>query len=242
MFGFRRGLIGLGFSALLGMTAAAHGGDGRVFYQRLGDTAPAPIGWIQFCADNPGDCRGGPTRPRDMAMTDAAWKDLLRINRSVNETIQPISDIIHWGVVEKWSLPTDGYGDCEDYVLLKRKKLIDEGWPREALLITLVRDKNGEGHAVLTVKTDKGEFILDNHNENVVAWTETGYRFFKRQSQSDSNVWVLLGGSNPADAAETASAGERLEITENPPGKRNSPHRRRHFFALDQGYLLPRQR
>ena len=96
-----------------------------------------------------------------------------------------MTDMDHWGVIEKWSLPTDGYGDCEDYVLLKRKMLIDAGWPREALLITVVRDKKGEGHAVLTVKTDKGEFILDNQNENVVAWTETGYRFVKRQSQSD---------------------------------------------------------
>jgi predicted transglutaminase-like cysteine proteinase len=123
-----------------------------------------------------------------------------------------MSDMLHWGVIEKWSLPTDGYGDCEDYVLLKRKMLIEEGWPREALLITLVRGKNGEGHAVLTVKTDKGEVILDNQSENIRAWTETGYRFIKRQSQGDPNVWVLLGDSRPAIA--TASAGERLEVTE----------------------------
>ena len=115
-----------------------------------------------------------------------------------------MTDMDHWGVIEKWSLPTDGYGDCEDYVLLKRKMLIDAGWPREALLITVVRDKKGEGHAVLTVKTDKGEFILDNQNENVVAWTETGYRFVKRQSQSDPNVWVSLGDGRPA--VSTASA------------------------------------
>jgi predicted transglutaminase-like cysteine proteinase len=85
--------------------------------------------------------------------------------------------------------------------------LIDAGWPREALLITVVRDKKGEGHAVLTVKTDKGEFILDNQNENVVAWTETGYRFVKRQSQGDPNVWVSLGDSHPA--VSTASAQDR---------------------------------
>src|SRR5665213_3353526 len=60
--------------------------------------------------------------------------------------------------------------------------------------------QKGEGHAVLTVKTDKGEFILDNQNENVVAWTETGYRFVKRQSQSDPNVWVSLGDNRPAPA------------------------------------------
>ena len=98
-------------------------------------------------------------------MSQTAWRDLVRVNKWVNETIKPITDMDHWGVIEKWSLPTDGYGDCEDYVLLKRKMLIDAGWPREALLITVVRDKKGEGHAVLTVKTDKGEFVLDNQNE-----------------------------------------------------------------------------
>ena len=128
-------------------------------------------------------------------LTQAAWKDLLRVNRWVNDTIKPMTDMDHWGVVERWSYPTDGYGDCEDYVLLKRKTLMDAGWPREALLITVVRDKKGEGHAVLTVKSDKGEFVLDNQNEEVVALTDTGYRFVKRQSQSDPNTWVSLGDS-----------------------------------------------
>jgi predicted transglutaminase-like cysteine proteinase len=115
-----------------------------------------------------------------------------------------MTDLDHYGVVEKWAYPVDGYGDCEDYVLQKRKMLIEAGWPREALLITVVRDKHGDGHAVLTVKTDKGEFILDNQNEEVVLWSETGYRFVKRQSQSDVNVWVSLGEQKPAIAAVSA--------------------------------------
>jgi len=73
----------------------------------------------------------------------------------------------------------------------------------------VVRDKKGEGHAVLTVKTDKGEFILDNQNENVVAWTETGYRFVKRQSQSDPNVglaWATAALRSPPTSTPAASA------------------------------------
>jgi len=205
MFGFRGQGKGLAVVAiLLGISPPAGAGEERALYASLGDTARSPIGWVEFCADNPGECRGGATQPRDIVMSQTAWRDLLRVNRWVNETVKPMTDMDHWGVIEKWSLPTDGYGDCEDYELLKRKMLIDAGWPREALLITVVRDKKGEGHAVLTVKTDKGEFVLDNQNENVVAWTETGYRFVKRQSQSDSNVWVSLGDGRPAVA--TASA------------------------------------
>jgi predicted transglutaminase-like cysteine proteinase len=205
MFGFKgqgKGLAAI--AVLVGLSASARAADERILYASLGDTTRAPIGWVEFCAESPGECRTSASEPRDIVMTQAAWRDLLRVNHWVNETVKPMTDMEHWGVIEKWSIPTDGYGDCEDYVLMKRKLLIDAGWPREALLITVVRDKQGEGHAVLTVKTDKGEFILDNQNENVVAWTETGYRFVKRQSQRDQNVWVSLGDNRPAPA--TASA------------------------------------
>ena len=128
-------------------------------------------------------------------LTATALKDLVSVNRYVNDTIKPMTDLEHWGTIEKWSYPDDGYGDCEDYALLKRRLLIRAGWPREALLLTVVRDRRDEGHAVLTVKTDRGEFILDNQVEGVLPWHETGYRFIKRQSQRDPNVWVNLGNS-----------------------------------------------
>jgi predicted transglutaminase-like cysteine proteinase len=186
---------------LIPLGAAA--GERPVFVS-IGDNAKPPIGWIEFCNENPRDCADGPSMPRDIVLSGKAWKDLVRINKLVNDTIKPMTDFDHWGVVEKWSYPTDGYGDCEDYVLLKRKLLMQAGWPREALLITVVRDKKGEGHAVLTVKTDKGEFVLDNQEEEVLPWTETGYRFVKRQSQSDPNVWVALGDPRPAMATATS--------------------------------------
>jgi predicted transglutaminase-like cysteine proteinase len=110
----------------------------------------------------------------------------------------------HWGVIDRWNYPDDGYGDCEDYVLLKRKMLMQAGWPRQALLITVVRDRNGDGHAVLTVKTDKGEFILDNQSPEILLWSETGYHFVKRQSQNDPNYWIGLGDPRPAVATATA--------------------------------------
>ena len=131
--------VGLAVAAsLFGMTIAAQAASERVLYASLGDATRAPIGWVEFCNENPRDCRSGATQARDIVMTQAAWKDLVRVNRWVNETIKPMTDMDHWGVIEKWSYPTDGYGDCEDYVLLKRKMLIDAGWPREALLITVL--------------------------------------------------------------------------------------------------------
>ena len=107
-------------------------------------------------------------------------------------------------MVERWSYPDDGYGDCEDYALLKRRILIEAGWPREALLLTLVRGADGEGHAVLTVTTDKGDYVLDNMSWDILLWSKIGYRFVKRQSQYDSNVWVSLGDSEPATPTATS--------------------------------------
>jgi len=171
----------------------------RVAYVSVGENTRAPIGWIQFCQDHPEECNGETTAAVDVQLTKAAYKEMERINRYVNDKIKPMTDLEHYGVVEKWAYPDDGYGDCEDYVLLKRKMLVQLGWPRGALLITVVRDKKGDGHAVLTVRTDKGEFVLDNQEDKILAWTDTGYRFVKRQAQTNANVWVSLGDNRPTN-------------------------------------------
>ena len=204
---FSKTILAAGY-ALAGMmllpTPAAMAASERPVFISIGPEAKAPIGWVQFCNDNPGECDAQNGGARDVVLNAKAWSDLVRINQWVNDRIKPVTDLEHWGVVERWDYPTDGYGDCEDYVLLKRQMLTKAGWPRSALLVTVVRDKKGDGHAVLTVKTDKGELILDNQNESIVLWSETGYRFVKRQSQLDANAWVALG--DPPPATTTASA------------------------------------
>jgi predicted transglutaminase-like cysteine proteinase len=61
-------------------------------------------------------------------------------NKHVNEISKPRP----LGPCRIWSYPDDGYDDCEDYVLLKRRMLIQSGGPREALLVTVVRHNNQE--------------------------------------------------------------------------------------------------
>ena len=192
-------------TSALAMTLGAEAANERPQFIALGATTRAPIGWTDFCNENPHDCDGKPLEARDAVLTQKSWKELVRINKYVNDHVRPMTDIDHWGVVERWSYPDDGYGDCEDYVLLKRRMLLQAGFPRQALLITVVRDTKGEGHAVLTVKTDRGEFVLDNQEERIMAWTETNYRFVKRQSQIDPNVWVALGDPRPAMATAASN-------------------------------------
>jgi predicted transglutaminase-like cysteine proteinase len=197
-------------ATLAGAGPVAAAADDAQLYVEVSEVARAPIGWVEFCASNPSECATIPSAPRDVVLTAKAFMNLQNVNRYVNESIRPMTDLEHWGMIEKWSYPDDGYGDCEDYVLLKRRLLVQAGWPREALLITVVRDRRDEGHAVLTVKTDRGEFILDNQAEDVLPWFETGYRFVKRQSQKDPNVWVSLGDTRPVPITV---ARQRLDTT-----------------------------
>ena len=176
----------------------------RPVFVAVGATTRAPIGWIEFCVEYKPECKTKPEAARDIVLTPKVWSDMVKVNDWVNDNVKPITDLEHWGVVERWNYPDDGYGDCEDYVLLKRRMLLQAGWPRQALLITVVRDKKGDGHAVLTVKTDHGDFILDNQSMQVLPWNKTGYHFVKRQSQSDPNAWVSLGEPLPAPPVVSA--------------------------------------
>lgn len=194
-------IAALAASVIAGLSAVA--GPARLAHVPVSDVTQPPAGWVEFCARQPAECVGTTTAPRKPILSRTAWRDLVQVNNWVNETIQPLTDLEHWGVVERWSYPDDGYGDCEDYALLKRRMLIESGWPREALLLTVVRGQE-EGHAVLTVTTDKGDYVLDNINSDVLLWSNTRYRFIKRQSQYDPNVWISLGDSAPAIATATS--------------------------------------
>ena len=200
----KRSAVAIFVAATLIATEKTTTAEERPLFISVGEATRAPIGWVEFCVEYDPECKTRPSAPRDVVLSAEAWKDLQRINLWVNSHVKPMTDMDHWGVVERWNYPDDGYGDCEDYALQKRKMLIQAGWPREALLMTVVRDKNGDGHAILTAKTDKGEYILDNQTNDILLWSDTGYRFVKRQSQSDPNVWVALGDSAPAPA--TASS------------------------------------
>lgn len=162
--------------------------------------ARAPIGHVQFCGENAWACASEGMTPQRIVLDGAALAELIRINDYVNVNIAPVTDLELYGVEEKWTYPVDR-GDCEDYALLKQRFLVDAGWPESALLLTVVRDEKGDGHAVLTVVTDHGDLVLDNQRETIMTWQETGYEFVKRQSQVSARAWVSLGGEAVAGVA-----------------------------------------
>jgi predicted transglutaminase-like cysteine proteinase len=161
-----------------------------VFMQAYTETLP-PIGYVAFCQEHPVDCRpSGPIADLNQ-LTPNKVAELEQVNSVVNTTISPVTDLDLYGKVEVWTYPKDK-GDCEDYVLLKRRILIERGWPESTLLITVVRDENNEGHAVLTVRTDAGDLVLDNKRQAITRWDETPYTFIKRQSERNPLVWISL--------------------------------------------------
>ena len=156
-----------------------------------GSIAPAPIGHKQFCRSYPEECRVRSSNTAATELTRERWQELVRINTGVNEAIEPVTDAEFYATEEFWTYP-GGYGDCEDYVLLKRQLLMKQGWPASSLLITVVRQRDGSGHAVLTVRTTRGDFVLDNLDWRVRPWAETPYRFVRRQSASHSGRWRAI--------------------------------------------------
>ena len=149
--------------------------------------------WVDFCRRHPTECAVDTSEAATITMTSEVWRTILSVNRRTNARIKPKTDTEHWGVVDKWDFPDDGYGDCEDYQLLKRKLLAERGFSRRAMRMTVVIDDLGEGHAVLMIRTDRGDYILDNKTSAVLPWRDTGYTYVKREGQ-DSTAWVSLGG------------------------------------------------
>ena len=186
------------FGGSLALQQPTSAGSVEAGYAAVGEETSVPYGWVDFCRRYEGECEGERASAVDINLSPRAAREIDRVNRWVNAHVEPISDMDHWGLVDRWDYPIDGRGDCEDYALLKRKLLTEMGFPRQALLMTVVKDEAGEGHAILTLKTNKGEFVLDNLNDETKPWTASGYRFVKRQSQQDPNVWVTLGA--PAEA------------------------------------------
>ncbi len=185
---------------------ASEQGLPRATWTPVGSETAIPYGWVDFCNRHAEECALGKLKPVDVHMTRQVWTTLNEVNAFANSTVEPISNLDHWGTtLDHWDYPIDGKGDCKIYALFKRKLLIERGFPRQALLMTIVRDLNGEGHAVLTVKTDRGDFVLDNLSGDIRPWSATGYQFFKRQAQDDPNVWLSLGGATGAAPAEAAT-------------------------------------
>lgn len=177
-------------------------------FMRIYGPANPPYGFIRFCETNPRECADAAVADQRLYASPERLSELDEVNRAVNTAIQAATDLELYGVSEYWTIPATK-GDCEDYALLKRRILIGRGWPVSSLLMTVVRDEQGEGHAVLTARTAQGDFILDNKVDVVRVWFATPYEYVMRQSYLNAKAWVSLDATSPSSPALMAGVKAR---------------------------------
>ena len=192
--GFLAGLaaaLALSATALADPATVPRGQDYASPFMRVFGLSQPPYGFVQFCERVPQECAQGRQEEQRFYASRERLAELDAVNRTVNHEIEPVTDIELYGQTDYWTIPA-ARGDCEDYALMKRKRLMALGWPASALLMTVVRDEKGEGHAVLTARTLQGDFILDNKTDEIKVWHRTRYDFVMRQSYLNPRIWMSL--------------------------------------------------
>nr|WP_321483522.1 transglutaminase-like cysteine peptidase [uncultured Cohaesibacter sp.] len=200
--GLLAGVVSVGLIA----TVASHDAVASSGTMRMTERTSPPAGHVYYCANNPAACnRYG---QGSVALSQQSWDQLLEVNASINKTIRAKAD----GQIDEWSAYVKE-GDCEDYALTKQQELLAKGWPSDALLLTTAFLKDGTYHAVLVVRTDRGEFVLDNLNPAILPWQEVPYRWNKRQAVGNPTMWQRVAGA-PEPRTQRPVAGFRLRGTQ----------------------------
>lgn len=137
-------------------------------------------------------------QPGEQQKFDNVISLLDAVNLEVNNSVSQVTDLEGFGVIENWRIPAIGsfindIGDCEDFALAKRKILMDRyGFSPDALSMSVLRRRDGDIHAVLMVRTSYGDFVLDNLNDDIRAWNQTGYQWIKKQAFGNPSKWISL--------------------------------------------------
>ena len=147
----------------------------------------APFGYVRFCLDNPRDCAAG-----GQAVATLSDRDLVglhAVNDAVNRAIAPRNDD---DSDDSWAADV-AFGDCEDFALTKRRHLLAAGYSPASLRMAVTRTRSGEGHAVLVVRTSRGDLVLDNRTNAILPWDKTSLTWLKIASADDAGIWYAVG-------------------------------------------------
>lgn len=161
----------------------------------------APDGFADVCNRYDWACAAGSKgQVRGKALLSLARE----VNNAINHQYRQVTDRSQYGTEEVWALPTSSRGgDCEDFVLAKKHTLIEAGVAPGRLLIATVLDRRRALHAVLVLRTEEGDFVLDNLNNRVKGWQETGYSFLRMQNPDAPHRWNAVFKGGMFDRART---------------------------------------
>jgi len=158
-----------------------------------GEEVDPLAGWIGFASNYAGHPIVTNTGDTTVSTTSADWKKIIDVNNQVNNEYTYSADVEeNWKIIPERlpegtedTNPPDSYsGDCEDFALTKADRLIEMGVSASALKVTVcakVKD-DGElvGHAVLTIDTNKGTYVLDNDSQGPKLSKNKGYKWISR--------------------------------------------------------------
>ena len=152
----------------------------------FGETSGVPRGYYDYCVRVPGACHlsaGVMTTTHDgsVVMTGATMAQITKVNAAVNAAIRP-------ALRDDWT-PGMPEGDCKDFAMTKRQRLIASGWPSSALPLAIVRTAQGEQHLILVARTSQGDFLLDNLTSEIRPWSTAPYSWEKIQSTTEALAW-----------------------------------------------------
>lgn len=189
-----RALIIPGLCVALCLPLGVSAKDAVVTAHRLQERALvlAPYPFIKLCHNRPDQCEAKHGKT-EVALDQRDLQRLATINATVNHSIRPRNDPPG---TDNWSLDVTS-GDCEDYALAKRRELIESGLSARAIRLAVGTTREGEAHAVVIVRTDKGDIALDNSsdipkpaNRLSIAWT-------KIESSNNPKIWYSLSSASP---------------------------------------------
>ena len=182
----RRGIPALAACAMLLWTSPVPAQSGAR-HLPLASTVAAPSAARDLCARYSWACRESKQKLADASEAIALAR---QVNRRINRKVQSVDDIAQYRVKDYWALPSSRGGDCEDFALLKKHELIKLGIPAGRLLIATVFSKRIGPHAVLVLRLDDGDHVLDNLDSRIKAWHQTDYTFLRIQNPARLNTWV----------------------------------------------------
>lgn len=142
-----------------------------------------PIGHAGFCERYKSQCKY--TGHGGIPFDSHLLSDLNAVNDMVNYSIRPKGDD---PVNDTWEIYVKA-GDCEDYALTKRARLLTMGYKSGQLLITTGYTTGGIYHAVLIVKTTNGDYVLDNRYPGAKLKERTEYKWKLQQTIRNPMLW-----------------------------------------------------
>jgi len=143
------------------------------------------------------------------------------VNSSINRAIAYKKDSVVYGKLDYWAKPSEilerRAGDCEDFAILKMAALLHSGIPAQSMSLVVLQDrKRGFFHAVLSVSTGSGVFILDSLS-NVVSRDSDLPSYVPLYSFSTDRAWIHGAKTGSAQIADikgglsTVAPGEGLQ-------------------------------